>query len=161
MKKLELINDRLNKFPPKLQKLAKFIEDNYGFKSLKEACELSGLNYDSIQVMISKNRKKGRDFSELVYNTLDLRNRKRLMFVDDTVCEKALAGDIRAAELFYKRAGEIKPINKTEINFNQQNNYLTMQPMDSEPIPEESEEIEVIDTQHIVEGQENTPDIKD
>jgi len=147
MKELELINDKLNKFPPKLQKLAKFIEETYGFKSLKEACKLSGLNYDSIQVMISKNRKKGRDFSELIYSTLDLRNRKRLMFVDDKVCEKALAGDMRAAELFYKRAGEIKPINKTEINFNQQNNYLTMQPMDSEPIPEETDEADYIELQ--------------
>jgi len=147
MKEIELINDKLNKFPPKLQKLARYIEEHYGFKSLKEACELSGLNYDSIQVMISKNRKKGNDFNQLVYSTLDLRNRKRLMFVDDTVCEKALAGDMRAAELFYKRAGEIKPINKTEINFNQQNNYLTMQPMDSDPIPEVADDADFIELQ--------------
>jgi len=147
MQELQLTNDKLKRFPPKLQELARFIEDNYEFKSLKEACQLSGLNYDSIQVMISKNRKKGRDFNELIYSTLDLRNRKRLMFVDDKVCEKALAGDMRAAELFYKRAGEIKPINKTEINFNQQNNYLTMQPMDSDPIPEQVDEADYIELQ--------------
>jgi len=61
MQELQLTNDKLKRFPPKLQELARFIEDCYGFKSLKEACQLSGLNYDSIQVMISKNRKKARN----------------------------------------------------------------------------------------------------
>jgi len=145
MKELELINDNLNKFPPKLQKLARFIEETYGFKSLKEACELCGVNYRSVESMIYKQRKNGKDFNDLLYSLLDKRNRKRLIYLDDTVCEKALAGDMRAAELFYKRAGEIKPINKTEINFNQQNNYLTMQPMDSEPIPEQVDEADYIE----------------
>jgi len=145
MKEIELINDKLNKFPPKLRELARFIENHYGFKSLKEACELSGLNYKSAESMIHTHKKKGNDFNDLLYSLLDKRNRKRLIYLDDTVCEKALAGDMRAAELFYKRAGEIKPINKTEINFNQQNNYLTMQPMDSEPIPEQVDEVDYIE----------------
>jgi len=145
MKELELINDRLNKFPPKLQKLARFIEETYGFKSLKEACELAGVNYDSIRTTISKERKKGSDFNDLIYSMLDKRNRNRLTYIDNAVAEKALAGDMRAAEIFYKRTGEIKPMNKTEINFNQQNNYLTMQPMDSDPLPEQVDEAGFID----------------
>jgi len=37
MQELQLTNDKLKRFPPKLQELARFIEDNYGFKSLKAA----------------------------------------------------------------------------------------------------------------------------
>jgi len=147
MQELQLTNDKLKRFPPKLQELARFIEDHYGFKSLKQACELAGLNYKSAIVMITKERKKGSDFKDLIYSILDKRNRDRLVYIDDVVCEKALAGDMRAAELFYKRAGEIKPINKTEINFNQQNNYLTMGQIDSLPIPEHEEEADYIELQ--------------
>jgi len=140
MQELELTNDKLKRFPPKLQELARFIEENYGFKSLKEACKLAGVNYDSIRTTISKERKKGSDFNDLLYSLLDKRNRNRLTYIDNAVAEKALAGDMRAAEIFYKRTGEIKPMNKTEINFNQQNNYLTMGQIDSLPILEHEEE---------------------
>jgi len=147
MQGLQLTNDKLKRFPPKLQELARFIEDNYGFKSLEEACELCGLNYKSAESMIHTHKKKGNDFNDLLYSLLDKRNRKRLIYIDDIVGDKALAGDMRAAELFYKRAGEIKPINKTEINFNQQNNYLTMGQVDSLPASEEGEEADYIELQ--------------
>ncbi len=103
MQELQLTNDKLKRFPPKLQELARFIEDHSGFKSLKQACELAGLNYKSAIVMITKERKKGSDFKDLIYSILDKRNRDRLVYIDDAVAEKALAGDMRAAELFYKR----------------------------------------------------------
>jgi len=147
MQELQLTNDKLKRFPPKLQELARFIEDHYGFKSLREACELCGLNYKSAESMIHTHKKKGNDFNDLLYSLLDKRNRRRLIYIDDIVGDKALAGDMRAAELFYKRAGEIKPINKTEINFNQQNNYLTMGQIDSLPILEHEEEAEYIELQ--------------
>lgn len=54
---------------------------------------------------------------------------------------------MRAAKLFYKRTGEIKPINKTEINFNQQNNYLTMGQVDAMPTSEEGNETDYIELQ--------------
>ena len=97
--------------------------------------------------MITKERKKGSDFKDLLYSILDKRNRDRLVYIDDVVYEKALAGDIRAAETYYKRTGEIKPINKTEINFNQQNNYLTMGQIDSLPVLEHEEEADYIELQ--------------
>jgi len=147
MQELQLTNDKLKRFPPKLQELARFIEDHYGFKSLKEACELAGVNYDSIRTTISKERKKGSDFNDLLYSLLDKRNRNRLTYIDNAVAEKALAGDMRAAEIFYKRTGEIKQGNKTEINFNQQNNYLTMGQVDAMPTSEEGEEADYIELQ--------------
>ncbi len=54
----------LKEFPPKLQKLARFIEENHSFKSLKEACELAGVNYNSVRVTIARYKKKGNDFYE-------------------------------------------------------------------------------------------------
>ena len=50
MNSSEIISNKYN-FPPKLRKLAKFIEENYSFKSLKEACELAGVNYNSARVL--------------------------------------------------------------------------------------------------------------
>ncbi len=44
----------LKEFPPKLQKLARFIEENHSFKSLKEACELADVNYDSVRVLMAR-----------------------------------------------------------------------------------------------------------
>jgi len=51
------------------------------------------------------------------------------------------------AETYYKRTGEIKPINKTDITINQQNNYLTMGQIDSLPILEHEEEENYIELQ--------------
>jgi len=48
----------LKEFPPKLQKLARFIEENHSFKSLKEACEFADVNYDSVRVLMARYKKK-------------------------------------------------------------------------------------------------------
>ncbi len=94
-------------FPKQLQKLAEYIRDNYQFKSISKACELMGINYLSVQTQISKYRKKGFEYNELLYQMLDTRNKHRLLFVDNKVYEKALEGHVNASKLFYQRANAI------------------------------------------------------
>ncbi len=97
----------LNDFPRKLQQLALFIKENYEFKSISKACELMGINYLSVQSQISRFRKKGFEYNELLYQMLDTRNKHRLLFVDNKVYEKALEGHVNASKLFYQRANAI------------------------------------------------------
>jgi len=97
----------LNDFPRKLQQLALFIKENYEFKSISKACELMGINYLSVQSQISRFRKKGFEYNELLYDMLDTRNKHRLLFIDNKVYETALDGNMTGAKLFYQRAGAI------------------------------------------------------
>ncbi len=58
----------LKEFPPKLQKLARFIEEYYKFKSLKELCELADVNYNSVRVTMARQKKKGNDIFTFMIN---------------------------------------------------------------------------------------------
>ena len=129
----------LKDFPPKLQKLARFIEENHSFKSLKEACELADVNYDSVRVLMARYKKKGNDFNELLYSLLNKRNSRELTFVDNALLKECLKdqGDgsspnIQAMKLFYQRTGALDS-TKQQINVNQTINKMYAVPVS--PIP--------------------------
>ncbi len=94
-------------FPKQLQKLAEYIKENYMFKSISEACQSMGINELSVHTQISRYRKKGFEYNELLYQMLDTRNKHRLLFVVNKVYEKALEGHVNASKLFYQRANAI------------------------------------------------------
>jgi len=94
-------------FPQQLRKLAEYIKENYEFKSISEACQSMGINYLSVQSQISRFRKKGFEYNELLYSMLDTRNKHRLLFIDNKVYETALDGNMTASKLFYQRANAI------------------------------------------------------
>ena len=94
-------------FPQQLRKLAEYIKENYEFKSISEACQSMGINYLSVQSQISRFRKKGFEYNELLYSMLDTRNKHRLLFIDNKVYETALDGNMTGAKLFYQRANAI------------------------------------------------------
>ena len=52
-------------------------------------------------------RKKGLEYNELLYSLLDTRNKHRLGFVDNSVYQTVLDGNMTGAKLFYQRAGAI------------------------------------------------------
>jgi len=66
-----------------------------------------GINYLSVQSQISRFRKKGFEYNELLYDMLDTRNKHRLLFIDNKVYETALDGNTAASKLFYQRANAI------------------------------------------------------
>ena len=66
-----------------------------------------GINYLSVQSQISRFRKKGFEYNELLYDMLDTRNKHRLLFIDNKVYETALDGSVPASKLFYQRTNAI------------------------------------------------------
>ncbi len=97
----------IKEFPKQLQKLAEYIKENYMFRSISEACQSMGINELSVHTQISRYRKKGFEYNELLYQMLDTRNKHRLLFVDNKVYEKALEGSVTASKLFYQRVNAI------------------------------------------------------
>jgi len=94
-------------FPPVLRKLAQKFKEKYTFRSIQQLCDGEGFNYQVVQNAISRMRKKGLEYNDLLYSLLDTRNKHRLGFVDNSVYEKALEGHVNASKLFYQRAGAL------------------------------------------------------
>jgi len=130
--KLVKYQDEINKFPPILRNLAEIVLDKYNFKSIKELCDNEQMSYRSVINAISRESKKGNDYRMLLYSLLEYRNKSWLLFLDNVVYSKALESDMRAAELFYKRAGAIQSGSGGERV--QVNNQITLSFMSPLPV---------------------------
>jgi len=97
----------VKEFPPVLRKLAQRFMENYTFRSIQQLCDSEGFNYQVVQNAISRMRKKGLEYNDLLYSLLDTRNKHRLGFVDNSVYQTALDGNMTGAKLFYQRTGAI------------------------------------------------------
>jgi len=112
----------IKKLPRKLQKLAQVFTQNITFCDLKSACEFAQLNYSSIRTMISREKKKGNNFWQLLEN---MRKEKLLVhkpFIDNRMIDGALNGTNRDKELFYRLTGDIQSGSNHNVNVNVQNN---------------------------------------
>lgn len=110
MNKLTGIYDKsLAKYPPKLKNLAKFITDSPDYMSISEYAKAAGMNADSIYVLISRSRKKGNDFYELVHDIIKEKLRVYRPKVFKALIDKALEGDVQAAKLFFQLSGDLQP----------------------------------------------------
>ncbi|HEX3035330.1 MAG TPA: hypothetical protein VHT73_09380 [Thermodesulfobacteriota bacterium] len=101
----------LQSFPPQLRKLALFVARNDTPISLKEACGKLQLNYDSVCVQITKQRKKGKDFNDLLNQQSFEYLKSRVSEVDRTLAEKAISAsetNPKYLELYYRRIGLLK-----------------------------------------------------
>jgi len=97
----------LDDFPPVLKKLAHRFKEEYSFRSIQQLCDSEGFNYQVVQNAISRMRKKGLEYNDLLYSLLDTRNKHRLGFVDNSVYQTALDGNMTGAKLFYQRTNAI------------------------------------------------------
>ncbi len=110
MNKLTGIYDKsLAKYPPKLKNLAKFITDSPDYMSISEYAKAAGMNVDSIYVLISRSRKKGNDFYDLVHDIIKEKLRVYRPKVFKALIDKALEGDVQAAKLFFQLSGDLQP----------------------------------------------------
>ena len=98
---------KLDDFPPVLKNLAQRFMENYTFTSIQQLCDSEGFNYQVVQNAVSRMSKKGIEYNDLLYSLLDTRNKHRLGFVDNSVYEKALEGNMTGAKLFYQRPNAI------------------------------------------------------
>lgn len=122
--------NKIENYPPKLQKLYDYIQNNYSFDSMKALCSETGDNYKSICTMIDREKRKGNNFYDLIYDNLNVRNNRLLYLIDNKVLDKALESNMRAAELFYKRTGSIQSGSGGDrVQVNNQVNLTFMSPL--------------------------------
>jgi len=97
----------INDFPPKLRKLATVILENIQKKTLKEYCELSDLNYDSVTTLISRYRKKGLDLHVYLNNQYQEFLTSNKLDVTKSLVEGAISGTHADRKLFFQLTGDL------------------------------------------------------
>ena len=114
MQELAKSSTKLEDFPPKLRKLGQFIINSGQLMTLKEACESTGINYQTIRTQILRSKKKGLDFHRLVDDHVIEKLRNARPEVYKSLQEKATSGSLGHQKLFSEIVGDVK--NKVEVN---------------------------------------------
>ena len=98
---------KLSDFSPRLRRVAEIMINSIEFYSLKKACELANVNYDSAKTMISRYRKKGIDFNEFVGSkAIELLNKGKYD-VYRSIRERAIDGTAQDRKLFTQLIGDL------------------------------------------------------
>lgn len=105
---VQIFGNNLAKYPRKLQELAHFISNSPDYMSISEYAKAAGMNVESIYVLISRSRKKGNDFYDLIHDIVRQKLRVYRPKVFKALVDKALEGDIQAAKLFFQLSGDLQ-----------------------------------------------------
>jgi hypothetical protein len=114
MKEIANKEIKLSDFPPKLRNLGKFMIDSGELMTLKDACECTGINYDSARVQIMRCKKRGLDFHRLVDDHVIEKLRNARPEVYQSLQEKAISGSLGHQKLFAEIVGDSR--NKVEVS---------------------------------------------
>jgi len=114
MNELSNPSTKLEDFPPKLRKLGQFIISSGQLMTLKEACEATSINYQTVRTQILRSKRKGLDFHRLIddYVIEKLRNARPEVY--SSLREKAISGSLGHQKLFSEIVGDRK--DKLEID---------------------------------------------
>lgn len=84
--------------------------------SIKDACEATGIKYQTARAQIMQSKRKGNDFHKLIdeYVIEKLRNARPEIY--KTLRERAINGSAKHIELFMKAVGDFKEKHETNIN---------------------------------------------
>jgi hypothetical protein len=103
----------LNDFPKSLRKLGLFMLENEDILTVTEAIRKGNFNYDSITTMISRERKKGRDFKKFMNGQLqNLLNGQKLK-VANALIQGAVSDSHADRKLYFQLTGDLK---ETTVN---------------------------------------------
>jgi len=106
MQELPKTTPKLEDFSPRLRRVAEIMVNSIEFYSLKKACELANVNYDSAKTMIARYRKKGIDFNEFVSSkTIELL-RKGKYDVYRSLRDRAISGSGFHQKLYSQLVGD-------------------------------------------------------
>ena len=98
---------KLSDFSPRLRRVAEIMTNSIEFYSLKKACELANVNYDSARTMISRYRKKGIDFNDFVSSkAVELLNKGKYD-VYRSIRKRAIKGTAQDRKLFVQLTGDL------------------------------------------------------
>ena len=103
----------LNDFPKSLRKLGLYMLESEDIMTITEAIREGNFNYDSITTMISREKKKGRDFKRFMNNQLqNLLNGQKLK-VANALIQGAVSDSHADRKLYFQLTGDLK---KTTVN---------------------------------------------
>ena len=95
-------------YPPKLRKLALKIYEADEYKGITEYCKDYNIPYSSTKTMISRYRKKGHDFLDLIGEIHKEKLKKFRREVYQALKNGAINGSIKHIELYLKLIGDLK-----------------------------------------------------
>src|SRR3990170_5223718 len=105
---------KTTEFPPKLRRLAEYLIYNMECESIKEACDRLNLNYDSIETMMSRYRRKyGMDLIDYVNDEWKKGLHRTKIFRRNSLVKRAMDGVMKAQELSWKLDGSL--VERQEI----------------------------------------------
>jgi hypothetical protein len=114
MKELPKPALKLKDFPPKLNKLGQFIINSGQLMTLKDACETTGINYQTVRTQIMGCKKKGLDFHKLVDGFVIEKLRKARPAVYKSLQERAIDGSLGHQKLFAQVCGDLVEKHETK-----------------------------------------------
>ncbi len=114
MQELAKSSTKLEDFPPKLRNLGRFIINSGQLMTLKEACEATSINYQTVRTQILRSKKKGLDFHRLVDDHVIEKLRNARPEVYKSLQDQAISGSLGHQKLFSEIVGDRK--DKLEID---------------------------------------------
>lgn len=111
-------------FPPKLRKLGLFLINSGQLMTIKDACEATGINYDSVRQSIMKSKKKGNDFHGLINERVIEKLRNARPEVYKSLREQSINGSASHQKLFAQLAGDLD--ERPDITINQYTANLSL-----------------------------------
>ncbi len=116
MKEIAKPTPELSDFPPRLRRVAEVMTNSIEFTSLKAACELANVNYDSARTMIARYKKRGIDFNEYVSSKSIELLQKGKYDVCRSLRNNAISGASADRKLYFQLTGDL--IDKHQIDHN-------------------------------------------
>ncbi len=115
-KEKSVIAEQLAVYPPKLRKLGRYMIEIGQLITIKKACNDMNLNYDSMNTLICRYRRKGKDFNALVnsYAIKKLDNYKTEVY--NSMSERAISGSYAHQKLFAPLTGDL--VERQQIDTN-------------------------------------------
>ncbi len=125
-KEKSVIAEQLAVYPPKLRKLGRYMIEIGELITIKKACNDINLNYDSMNTLICRYRRKGKDFRALVnsYAIKKLDNYKTEVY--DSMTERAISGSLGHQKLYSQLVGDYT--ERQQINHNLQAKIVVFSP---------------------------------
>jgi len=115
-KEKSVIAEQLAVYPPKLRKLGRYMIEIGELITIKKACNDMNLNYDSMNTLICRYRRKGKDFNALVnsYAIKKLDNYKTEVY--DSMTERAISGSLGHQKLYSQLVGDYTERQQVDHN---------------------------------------------
>jgi len=106
----------LNDFPSSLRKLAKFMLNNEDIMIVSEAIKKGNFNYSSITTIMSREKKKGKDFKKFMNNQMQLLLNGQKLKVAKALIAGAVSNSHADRKLYFLLTRDLETDNNPGIH---------------------------------------------